>query len=87
MIQSDALSRRSDLCPDEDNDNQDMTLLPDELFVRAIDVEMHNLIAAHLMKDNIVKDVIQALKSRGTPLIKSSLEGWKIEEGLLFFKN
>jgi hypothetical protein len=64
-----------------------MTLLPNELFVKAIDVEMHDLIASHLMKDDIVKDAIQALKSQGTPPIKSALEDWKIEEGLLFFKN
>ena len=33
MIQSDTLSRRPDYIPDEDTDNEDMTLLPDELFI------------------------------------------------------
>jgi hypothetical protein len=87
MVQSDTLSRRPDLCPDDDTDNEDMTLLPDKLFVKAIDVEMHDLIAAHLMKDNIVKDAIQVLKSQGTPPIKLALEDRKFKEGLLFFKN
>ena len=65
MVQSDALSRRADLCPEDETDNVDDTLLPDELFVKAIDVEMHNLIATQLMKDDIVKDAIEALKSKG----------------------
>ena len=29
MIQSDALSQRPDFIPDEDNDNKDITMLPD----------------------------------------------------------
>ena len=33
MIQSDALSRRPDLCPKEDNDNENVTLLPEQMFI------------------------------------------------------
>ena len=87
MVQSDALSRRADLCPENETDNADVTLLPDKLFVKAIDIEMHDLITTHLMKDDIVKDAIEALKSKGLPPIKSVLTDWKIEDGLLFFKN
>lgn len=87
MVQSDALSRRPNLCPDNETDNTDITLLPDELFVKTIDTEMHNLIATHLMKDDIIKDAVEALKSKGAPPIKSALTNWKIEDGLLFFKN
>ena len=47
---------------------------------------MHNLFAQKIMKDNIVKDVITALKTKGTPPIKSSLKDWRVEDGLLFFK-
>ena len=87
MIQSDALSRRPDLCPEEDNDNSDVTLLPDEIFVKTIDIETHDLLAAAMMKDETMKDAIQALKTGGTPPLKSSLTDWKIEDGLLFFKD
>ena len=38
MIQSDALSQRPDHCPTEDNGNEDMVLLPDNLFIDLIDV-------------------------------------------------
>jgi hypothetical protein len=36
MVQSDTLSRRVDLHPDEDSNNEDMTLLPDDLFIKVI---------------------------------------------------
>jgi len=44
MIQSDALSRRPDHCPVEDNDNEDMVLLPDNLFIDLIDVDLQERI-------------------------------------------
>ena len=81
MVQSDVISRRSDLCPDNKTDNSDMTLLPENLFVKAIDIEMHDLVAANLMKDDIVKDVIEALKSNGTPPIKSRSLTGKLKTG------
>ena len=33
MVQSDALSRRPDFVPDNDTDNDDMTMLPEKLFI------------------------------------------------------
>lgn len=44
MILSDALSRRPDLCPDEDHDNEDITMLPETLFVNFIDTELQDRI-------------------------------------------
>jgi hypothetical protein len=85
MVQSDALSRRADLHPDEDNDNENMTLLPDELFMKVIDTETHSLLVTALMKDDLVKSAIEALKTGGIPPIKSALTDWKLEDGLLFF--
>ena len=87
IVPSNTLSRWSDLCPDDEEDNADMTLLPDFLFVKAINIEMHDLVATNLMKDDIIKDAIEALKSKGMPPIKSALSDWKIENGLLFFKD
>ena len=45
MVQSDALSWRPDLCPEEDNDNEDIVMLPDELFVSLIDTDLQERIA------------------------------------------
>ena len=33
MVQSDALSQRTDLCPDDDTDNENMIMLPDNVFL------------------------------------------------------
>ena len=87
MVQSDVLSRCSDLCPDDETDNIEITLLPDSLFVQTINTEMHDLITTNLMKNNNIKDTIEALKSNRTPQINSALSNWKINNGLLFFKN
>ena len=45
MIQSDALSRRPDHCPEEDNDNEDMILLPENLFINLININLQQRIA------------------------------------------
>jgi hypothetical protein len=85
MVQSDTLSRRADLHPDEDNDNEDMMLLPNELFVKVIDTETHGLLVTALMKDDLVKSAVEVLKTGGVPLIKSALTDRKLEDGLLLF--
>jgi hypothetical protein len=85
MVQLDALSQRADFHPDEDNDNEDMMLLPDDLFVKVINTEMHGLLVTALMKDDLVKLVVEVLKTRGIPPIKSALTDWKLDDGLLFF--
>ena len=44
MVQSDALFRRPDLCPEEDNDNEDI-MLPDNMFLNLIDDNLQEKIA------------------------------------------
>jgi hypothetical protein len=85
MVQSDASFQRADLHPDEDNNNEDMMLLPDDLFMKVINTETHSLLVAALMKDDLVKLAIEALKTGGVPLIKAVLTDWKLEDKLLFF--
>jgi hypothetical protein len=85
MVQSDTLSQRADLYPDEDNNNEDMMLLPDDLFIKVIDTEMHDLLVTALMKDDLVKSAVEALKTGGVPPIKSAFTDWKLEDSLLFF--
>jgi hypothetical protein len=87
MVQSDVLSRREDHIPENDTDNEDAILLPDQLFVKFIDAPLHDLFAERIMKDDLVKDAIKALKKKGTPPIKSSLSNWKVQDGLLFFND
>ena len=45
MVQSDALSQRPDFVPVDDDDNDDMTMLPDSLFINSIDTKLQERIA------------------------------------------
>ena len=40
MIQSDALSRRPDFIPDKDTDNEDIMMLPDNLFIQLLNIDL-----------------------------------------------
>jgi len=86
MVQSDALSRRPDWIQEKDDDNENRVLLPEELFVRVIDTELRSRIVESMMGDDLIKDAVLALKTKGPPPIKSNLSDWKIDDGLLFFK-
>ena len=87
MVQSDALLRRADHIAEEDTNNEDKTILADKLFVKTIDTELQGALVSAIMKDDLVNDALRALKNNRTPPIKSALEDWKFEDGLLFFKD
>lgn len=87
MVQSDALSQRSDLCPEEGTDNANTILLADYLFVNMVDTDLRNIICKRMDEDDTVIEVLKALKENGTPLLKSAISNWKLEEGLVFYKN
>jgi hypothetical protein len=86
MVQSDALSRQEDF-DTGDTDNEDMMMLPESLFINSINVELHDLLAESIMKDDLVIDMLRAIKHGGTPLMKSSIADWRIDNGLLFFRD
>ena len=90
MVQSDALSRRPDLCPEEDNDNKDIVMLPDELFVSLIDTDLQERIA---MADDLDRNAAEALKlllESAPTAMTTGLEDWTLEEvngqNVLFYK-
>jgi hypothetical protein len=74
MVQLDALSRRADHTTEEDSDNENMTLLPDTIFVKVLNTELHDLLAEAIMKDDLVIDALRVLKSKGIPPIKLAIE-------------
>jgi len=86
MIQSDALSH----CPDhivDDNDNDDIILLPNFLFVRIVDTNLHYSIFEATVKDTLFTSTLEALKTNRPFPITLKLEDWCLEDSLLFFKN
>ena len=70
----------------EDNNNEDIVMLPESIFVQVINTDLHNVLAENIMKDEIVTDAIEVLKLNGIPPIKSALSDWKMDNSLLFFK-
>src|SRR5271170_1896204 len=54
MYQSDALSRRPDLIPDEDHDNKNVTQLPDNLFLNLLDLALQGQILENGKTDDFL---------------------------------
>uniref|UniRef100_A0A0W0G2W5 Reverse transcriptase-rnase h-integrase n=1 Tax=Moniliophthora roreri TaxID=221103 RepID=A0A0W0G2W5_MONRR len=87
MVQSDALSRRPDLVDEEENDNEDIVMLPDRLFVNVIDTELKTMLEGALPSDEFLQMTIESLIEKRMPPIKSSLQDWQTEGNLLFYKD
>ena len=63
MIQSDALSRRPDFIPDEDTDNENVMMLPDNLFIQLLDIDLQRRVAnAHNHDDEVAKALTTILE-------------------------
>ena len=60
MIQSDTLSRQPDLCPDDDN-YEDIVMLPQDMFLYLIDMELQNGIALSDDLDGIAAESLKLL--------------------------
>ena len=80
MVLSDALSRRPDLCPEEDNDNSDVVVLPEHLFVNLIDVDLQERIANANELDMDMANVLQTLLGNGPTILQNDLSDWTTEE-------
>ena len=90
MVQSDALSRRPDFVPDNDTDNEDMTMLPEKLFINLIDTDLQNRIANCKMFDKDATDALTTLLEQGPTMVQNALNDWTMEEfegnTVLFYK-
>ena len=73
--------------PDLSSDNTDVTLLPDNLFISAIDTALVDKITSSSQTDPLVVAALQNL-SHGSPLFPcSSLSDWHFNGSQLYFKN
>jgi RNase H-like domain found in reverse transcriptase/Integrase zinc binding domain len=79
MILSDALSRRLDHFPEEDETKEEM-LLSDNLFLNFLDVNLRDRIKKNKEYDFDVTRAIELLQEEGLTNIQNNLEDWKIEE-------
>ena len=90
MIQSDALSQRPDLCPDEDTDNEDIVLLPDDMFITLIDEGLQRRITNSTDLDGDAADALKILLNNGPTTMTAGLNDWTIDKSngrnILFYK-
>ena len=90
MIQSDALSCRPDLCPDDNNDNEDIIMLPQDMFLNLIDTELQNRIALSDDLDGIAAESLKLLLEMAPTSMTTGLNDWTIEktngQTILFYK-
>jgi hypothetical protein len=76
---SDALFRRLDHCPEE-NKTKEEILLPDNLFLNLLDVNLRDRITKNKEYNFDITRAIKVLQEEGPTSIQNNLEDWKIEE-------
>ena len=91
MVLADALSRRPDLCPVEDHDNENVVLLPEDLFVALIDVELRDAVAKLQHEDSIALEALRLLTEVDPQSPSLDTDGWTTEvdstgSKVLFYK-
>ena len=80
MVQSDALSRWPDQCPEEDNDNQDIVMLPDDMFLNLIDLELQRKIAISDDLDGNAAEALKLLLEEAPTSMTAGLNDWTIDK-------
>ena len=68
------------------NNNDDIVLLSDKLFILVIDVDLANQIWTSNATDKVVLDALAAAKSGDVLPMKSTLADWIFEDGLVFYQ-
>ena len=81
-----ALSRRPNLIPKENNNNDQITLLPKSLFVNTIDLAIADKIAKSSEKDPVVLKTIQAMDKDLPIQFRSRLSDWSYDVGILSYQ-
>ena len=84
MIQSDALSHHPDHII-EDTDNDDKILLPDNIFVCIVDMNLCDALVKGTTDNSVFTAALEGLKHHGPFLINSQLTDWHFNNGLCFF--
>ena len=75
----DTLSRQPDFTPEEDTDNENITMLPDALFVNLIDTELQERILNCEKLDSNAMEALKILLEEGPMIIRNQLLDWTVE--------
>jgi hypothetical protein len=69
-------------------DNADVTLLPNTLFARVIDIDLANAFkSTDSLSDPVIIAAQQALNGLSAPPMKYALSDWHLDDGTLFYKD
>ena len=79
MILSDTLSRRPDHGIGAEHDNEDVTLLPEMLFIRLIDLKLQQQIRDMKDIDPSIDPIYLALKQNKPSTLLPNLKDWRME--------
>lgn len=89
MTQADALSRRSDHCPDPAEENEEITLLPENLFANLLELDRNGLLVDKELQEEILNsdkwdqeavDALRLLKEDKGTKDHHSFEHWTVED-------
>ena len=93
MVQSDALSRQPDFCPDDDHDNENIVMLPDNMFVNLIDTNLQEKIVLSTDLDQSAVDALNILLKKTLKTLAhmtAGLRDWTVQncagQTFLFYK-
>lgn len=82
----DALSRRPNLIPRENKDNEEITLFPEALFVNIIDLAIAEKVAKSSKKDPIILKTLQAMDEDLPTQFWSRLSNWSYDTWILSYQ-
>ena len=90
MILSNTLSRWPDLCPENNNNNEDMVILSENLFINLIDIDLQQCIAMANESDANTAEVLKALLGSRPTAFQNDQSDWTTEnfdgKKILFYK-
>ena len=87
MVIADALSRRSDHSIGVKEDNEQVTALPEDLWIHLLDMELQDAVAKSLSRDDYALDVLSKLNDPSQSPVKWSSETDPNGSKLLFYND
>ena len=80
IVQSDTFSQRPDFTPITDNDNEDLIVLPNKLFINLINLDLQKRILNCNAFDSDATEALKVLLEGDSKTIRSELEDWTLEK-------
>jgi hypothetical protein len=80
MVQSDALSIQPDYGAEGQFDDKEKTMLPENLFIKSLDMELQERILNGKEIDLDIKNAMETLLEEGPTNLQNDLYDWKVEE-------